>query len=50
MSSAALECALGFPKQENDWGKGGKQLIFTDKLYFYVDENEKVVDWQNLDK
>ena len=50
MSSGALECALGFPKQENDWGKGGKQLIFTDKLYVYVDEKKKVVDWQSLDR
>jgi hypothetical protein len=50
MSSAALECALGFPKQENDWGRGGKQLIFTDTLYVYVDEKEKVVDWPNLYK
>jgi hypothetical protein len=50
MSSSALDCALGFPKQENDWGKGGKQLIFTDTLYVYVDEKERVVDWQNLDK
>jgi hypothetical protein len=50
MSRGAPECALGFPKKENDWGQGGKQLIFTDTLYVYVNREDRVVDWQSMDR
>lgn len=50
MSKDALYDALGFPKSENDWGSGGTQLIFTDTFYVYLDDHDKVVDWQGLDE
>ncbi len=49
MSTTALRLALGFPKKENDWGKGGKQLIFSEGFLVYVNEDNKVADWQILD-
>lgn len=48
MRKEAVHYALGFPKEENDWGKGGKQLIYTDDLIIYVNNQEKVVDWQSF--
>lgn len=48
MSTTALRLALGFPKKENDWGKGGKQLIFSEGFLVYVNDDDKVADWQIL--
>jgi hypothetical protein len=48
MSKTALHLALGFPEKENDWGKGGKQLIYSDSILVYLDNGDKVVDWQIL--
>jgi len=48
MSEDALYCSLGFPKSENDWGRGGKQLLYTDNLMVYLDNQDKVIDWQSL--
>jgi hypothetical protein len=51
MSLRALQRAIGFPEKENDWGKGGKQLIYSDgKLYIYLDANNRVRDWQSLSR
>lgn len=50
MSKDALGYAVGFTEKENDWGRGGKQLIYFDgKLVVYLDNSEKVEDWQSLD-
>jgi hypothetical protein len=51
MSLTALYSTIGFPEKENDWGKGGKQLIYSDgKLYIYLDANNRVRDWQSLSR
>lgn len=50
MKVSAVYLALGFPDKENDWGRGGKQLIFFDRLFVYLDHDNKVVDLQSLDK
>ena len=50
MRRDTLYYALGYPDKENNWGRGGKQLIYGDRLLFYLDENERVVDWQSLDR
>lgn len=50
MSKNALDCAIGFREKENDWGRGGKQLIYFDgKLVVYLDNSGKVEDWQSHD-
>lgn len=49
MSRDALYYSMGSPKSENDWGRGGKQLIYTDTLMVYLNKQDKVVDWQLLD-
>jgi hypothetical protein len=50
MSKEAVEYALGgLPETQNDWGTGGKQLIFGKRLFVYLDRQDKVVDWQALD-
>jgi hypothetical protein len=40
---------LGLPTKENDWGIGGKQLIYGKSLLIYVDTQGLVTDWQVLD-
>jgi hypothetical protein len=40
---------MGFPDKENDWGTGGKQLIYGKSFLVYVNRQETVVDWQSLD-
>jgi hypothetical protein len=46
----ALGYAVGFAQKENDWGRGGQQLIYFDgKLVVYLDNAEKVQDWQSFD-
>jgi len=50
MSETALEYSLGFKDSENDWGRGGRQLIYYNgKLIVYVDNAGKVVEWQRFD-
>jgi hypothetical protein len=50
MSKDALDYAIGFCEKENDWGRGGKQRIyFNGKLIVYLDNSDKIEDWQNLD-
>jgi hypothetical protein len=49
MSEDAVGYAIGFPEKTNDWGRGGKQLVFfSGKLTVYVDNSGKVVDWQDF--
>jgi hypothetical protein len=48
MDRGALECALGFPKKENDWGKNGLQLIYSDTFIVYLNHDGKLEDWQSL--
>jgi hypothetical protein len=50
MSKDAVDYLLGFPDEENDWGRGGKQRIYSDRLFVYLDHDEKVEDWQSIDK
>jgi hypothetical protein len=50
MSKDAIDCLLGFPDKENDWGRGGKQRIYLDRLFVYFNRGEKVEDWQSIDK
>jgi hypothetical protein len=51
MTKAALDLMLGFTDKENDWGRGGKQLVYYDgRLLVYLDRDNKVEDWQSLDK
>ena len=48
MSKLALDYSIGFCDKENDWGRGGKQLIYFDgKLFVYLDNSGKVEDWQS---
>lgn len=49
MSKDAVDFALGPPEATNDWGKGGKQLIyFSNTLLIYLDNQNKVDDVQSL--
>jgi hypothetical protein len=51
MTKAALDFVLGFKDKENDWGRGGKQLIYYDgRLVVYLDKDNKVEDWQSFEK
>ena len=45
ISNLAVEYAVGFPDRENDWGRGGKQLIYKSGLNVYVGLDGKVLDW-----
>jgi hypothetical protein len=49
MSRDALYCAMGFPASTNDWGRGGKQLVYSSTLMVYLDNQKNVVDWQSLE-
>ncbi len=35
---------------ENDYGKGGKQMVYGDNQFVYLDNSGKVTDWQSMDK
>jgi hypothetical protein len=48
MSRDALYCSMGFPASTNDWGRGGKQLVYSSTLMVYLDNQKTVVDWQSL--
>ncbi len=48
MDREAVECTLGFPKKENDWGRGGVQLVFSDTFIVYLNHGDRVEDWQSL--
>jgi len=50
MKRQTLYYVVGFPDKENDWGRGGKQLMYGNRLLFYLDNTNTVVDWQSLDR
>jgi hypothetical protein len=35
---------------ENDYGKGGTQLVYGENQFVYLDNRGKVTDWQSLDR
>jgi hypothetical protein len=49
MKDIAVDYALGLPDKENDWGAGGKQLVYGGFLFVYLNQKGEVVDWQSLD-
>jgi hypothetical protein len=50
MRKQVLDYAIGFCEKENDWGRGGKQRVyFGGKLLVYLDNSEKVEDWQSVE-
>jgi hypothetical protein len=50
MKRESVVYLLGFPDKENDWGSGGKQLIFGKSVFVYLDRSERGMDWQSLDR
>lgn len=51
MSKFALEIAIGFPEHENDWGRGGKQLVYSNgEFLVYLNANNRVVNWQEFNR
>jgi hypothetical protein len=51
MTQYALDYMIGSKDKENDWGRGGKQLVYyAGRLLVYLDRDNKVVDWQSFDK
>lgn len=51
MSDIAVEYCLGSPDHKNDWGRGGKQLVYFDgRIFVYMDSKGTVEDWQTLGK
>ena len=49
MSEKALSYSIGLASKENDWGGGGKQRIYGDRIYVYTKDG-KVTDWQKMSK
>lgn len=50
MKESALYWAIGYPERQNDWGRGGKQLIYGDYLFVYVDIGGRVEDVQRFQR
>jgi hypothetical protein len=50
MKESALYWAIGYPERQNDWGQGGKQLIYGDYLFVYVSTGGKVEDVQRFQR
>jgi hypothetical protein len=51
MSRSAADASIGLSDKENDWGRGGKQVIYLGgRIVVYLDHDDKVVDWQMFDK
>ena len=46
MSKRAVFYSWGIPS-ENDYGRGGKQLVYGDKQFVYLDSDGRVTDWQS---
>lgn len=47
MSKDALFASWGYPEKTNDWGKGGKQYIYANSRYVYLQGNA-ISDWQSI--
>jgi hypothetical protein len=45
MSNAALGFLMGFPEKQSGWGRGGKQLTYSN-MFVYLDHAQRVKDWQ----
>jgi len=43
MSMNALYYSLGLPESENDWGRGGKQFVYTDRLMVYLNNLSSII-------
>ncbi|HET9836798.1 MAG TPA: hypothetical protein VFR84_01095 [Candidatus Angelobacter sp.] len=50
MKEMAVHWAIGYPERENDWGRGGKQLVYGDYLMVYIDTSGKVEDVQRFQR
>lgn len=50
MKEMAVHWAIGYPEKVNDWGRGGKQLVYGDYLMVYVDTSGKVEDVQRFQR
>jgi len=50
MKESALYWAIGYPERQNDWGRGGKQLIYGNYLFVYVDTGGRVEDVQRFQR
>src|SRR5262249_55628269 len=48
MSQQALYYSIGTPENRNDYGRGGRQLIYPEGLIVYVDTTDHVTDWQRM--
>lgn len=49
MSGEAVDYMLGFPEKTNDYGIGGKQLVYNSgKLIVYLDRSNNVENWQTF--
>lgn len=49
MSKGALYMSIGLPDRENDYGRGGYQLVYADgKILIYTDADGKVTDSQSF--
>lgn len=50
MSKGALYMSIGLPDRENDYGRGGYQLVYADgKILVYTDADGKITDSQSFD-
>jgi hypothetical protein len=48
MTRDALLLSWGSPSKENNWGRGGNQLVYNDTEYVYLDSANMVTEWQKL--
>jgi hypothetical protein len=49
MSKGALYMSIGLPDRENDYGRGGYQLVYADgKVLIYTDADGKITDSQSF--
>jgi hypothetical protein len=50
MSERAVYCALGWPEKTNDYGLGGKQLIYDNgKTLIYGDQHGVITNIQKVE-
>jgi PEGA domain len=49
MSQQAVFYSWGVTN-ENDYGRGGRQLVYGENQFVYLDNSGKVTDWQSLDR
>lgn len=49
MGMKALWISIGMPESNNDWGEGGKQLIYHNGSLMIYTKHDSVCDWQIMD-